>query len=161
MPENDHDWVHQNYVCLLVKKNDWVISLLNIFCRFLNFPPDVYQRNWDSKLCAYYKVYCVDKLTDNWNLYMKDSTRAELTLYLPSVENMVAYILWWLAIIFMSKFFCLTRFFNWETFNILANIVGSVYSVRNDWNWSDSVVPRQGQHFNPVLPFMITLAGRA
>ena len=56
--------------------------------------------------------------------------------------------------------FCLTRFFNWETSNIQANIVVSVYSARKAWNWSDDVVPRQGQHFNPLLLFLITLAGR-
>ena len=44
MPENDRDWAHQNYVCLLVKETDWVVSLHNIFCRFFNFPPDFDQR---------------------------------------------------------------------------------------------------------------------
>ena len=39
-PESDHDWVHQNYVYLLVKETDWVVSIHNIFCRFGNFPPD-------------------------------------------------------------------------------------------------------------------------
>ena len=121
-PEND--WVHQNYVCMLVKETDWVISLQNIFCRFLNFPPDFYQHNWDSKWCSYYQVYWVNKLSDYWNLYKKESTSHELTLYLPSVEIMVTYILWWLAIIFIKKF-CLTRFCNWETFNIQTKIVWS------------------------------------
>ena len=105
IPENDHDWVHQNYVCYLAKEADSVISLYNIFCRFRNFPPDFYQRNWDRRSCACYKVYWEDKLSDNWNLYEKESTRSKLTLYIPSVENMVAYILWWVAIIFMSKLF--------------------------------------------------------
>ena len=68
MPENDHGWVHQNYVCLLIKETDWVVSLHNIFTRFRNFPPDFYQRNGDSRSYACYKVYDVDKLTDNWNL---------------------------------------------------------------------------------------------
>ena len=161
MPKNYHDWVHWNYVCWIVKETVRVISLHNIFCRFLNFPTDFYLHNWDSKSRACYKVYWVDKLTDNWNLYKKESTRPELTLYLPSAENMVAYILWWLAIIFISKILVLTRYCKWETSNNQANIAGSVYSVRNDWNRSNGVVPRQGQHFNTVLLFMITLAGRA
>ena len=38
-----------------------------------------------------------DKLNDNWNVYKKDSTRPKLTLYLTNVENVVAYIFWWLA----------------------------------------------------------------
>ena len=52
-------------------------------------------------------------------------------------------------------------FCNWDTYNVQANIVVSVYSARKAWNWSDGAVPRQGQHFNPVLLFMITLASRA
>ena len=38
MTENDHDWVNRNYVCLLVKETNWVVSLHNIICRFLHFP---------------------------------------------------------------------------------------------------------------------------
>ena len=52
---------------------------------------------------ACYKVYGEDKLSNNLNLYKKKSTCPKLTLYLPTVENMVAHILWWLAIILMSK----------------------------------------------------------
>ena len=92
-PENDHDWLVQNYVCLPVKETDWVVSFHNIFCCFLNFPPDFYQHNEDSRSCARYKVYGVDKLTVNWNLYKKELTRPKSTLYLPSVENMVSYVL--------------------------------------------------------------------
>ena len=71
----ENDWVHQNYVCF----------------------PDFYQRNGDNRSCACYKVYGVDKLTDNWNLYKKESICLTLILYLPSVENIVPYILWWLS----------------------------------------------------------------
>ena len=102
--ENDPDLVHLNYSCLLVKETDRVASLHNIFCRFLDFLPDVYQRNGDSRLCACYKVYDVDTLTDNWNIY-KEPIRPKLTPYLPSVEDMVACIFWWLAKIFMSIVF--------------------------------------------------------
>ena len=31
---NDNDWVHRNYVCLLVKETDWIVSLHSIFFRF-------------------------------------------------------------------------------------------------------------------------------
>ena len=51
------------------------------------------------------KIVCgVDKLINNWSLY-KESTRPKLTLYLQRVANMVAYILRWQAIIFISKVF--------------------------------------------------------
>ena len=105
MPANDDEWVHRNYVCLLVKETDWALSLHNIFCRFLNFPPDFYQRNRNNTSCAYYKVYGVDKLSNNWDLYKAESTHPESTLCLLSVENMVAFILWWLAITFKWKVF--------------------------------------------------------
>ena len=42
--------------------------------------------------------------SNNSNLYKKKSTRSKLTLYPPIVENMMAHILWWLAIIFMLTF---------------------------------------------------------
>ena len=112
----------------------------------VNFPQDIYQRNGDSRSCALYKVYGVDKLTDNWNSSKKESTRPKLTLYLQSVENMVTYIFWWLAIIVMSKVLFNT-FFDWESSNIKAHILVSVYSVRKAWNRFDGVVPRQSQHF--------------
>ena len=35
MSENEHGWVHQNYVCLLVKETDRFVSLHNIFAVFL------------------------------------------------------------------------------------------------------------------------------
>ena len=35
MTENNNNWVYQNYVCLLVKLIDWVVSLHNIFGHFL------------------------------------------------------------------------------------------------------------------------------
>ena len=81
-----NNWVHGNYVCLLFKWTDWVVSLHNIFCRFFNVPPDFHQRNGDTRSCACYKVYGVDKLSNNSNLYKKKSTRPKLTLYLPTVE---------------------------------------------------------------------------
>ena len=59
-----------------------------------------------------------------------------------------------------AESFCLLRFFSWETSNIQANIVVSVHSVRKARNLSDNVVPRQRQLFNPMLLFIITLAGR-
>ena len=91
--ENYRDWVHQNNVCLLVKETAGIVSLHNLFGHFRNFPPKFCQRNGDSRSCANYKFYGVNKLTDNWNLLKKESTRPKLTLYLPSVENMVAYML--------------------------------------------------------------------
>ena len=93
MTENNNNWVYQNYVCLLVKLTDWVVSLHNIFGHFLNFPPDFHQRNGNTRSCACYKVCGVEKLSNNSNLYKKKSTHPELTLYLPTVENMVAQIL--------------------------------------------------------------------
>ena len=47
------------------KETDSVVSLHNIFCRFLNLPLDFHQRNGDSISCAYYNGYGVDMLTDN------------------------------------------------------------------------------------------------
>ena len=35
MLENNNAWVHRDYVCLLVKEVDWVVSVHNIFCRFV------------------------------------------------------------------------------------------------------------------------------
>ena len=35
MLENNNAWVHRDYVCLLVKEADWVVSVHNIFCRFV------------------------------------------------------------------------------------------------------------------------------
>ena len=35
MPEIDHNWADQNYVCLRVTETDWVASLHDIFCVFL------------------------------------------------------------------------------------------------------------------------------
>ena len=160
MPENDHDWIHQSSVCLLVKR---LLSCITpqLFCPFLNFPPNFYQCKGDSRSCACYKDYGVDKLTDIWNLYKEESARPKFTLYLRSVENIVVYILWWLAIILMSiVFFCLICFFNCETSNIETFVAVSVYSVGKAWNWSDGFMPRQGQHFNPLLLFIIALAGR-
>ena len=51
------------------------------------------------------KVYGVDNLSNNSNVYKKKLTRPKLTHYLPTVENMVAHILWWLAMIFISNIF--------------------------------------------------------
>ena len=152
---------YQNYACLLVKKNDWVESHNNIFCRFRNFPPDPYQRNVDNRSCACCKVYSVDNLTENINLWKKESTRPKLTLYLPSVENMVACIFAMPGNNIHVESFCLTPFFNWETSNIETNIGVSEYSVRKARNWSDGIVPQPGQQFSPVLLLIITLAGRA
>ena len=56
-------------------------------------------------------MYDVGKLTDNWNSYKKESTRPKLTLYLPSVENMVAYIFMMTGNNIHGESFCLTRFF--------------------------------------------------
>ena len=92
------------YVCLLSKSVELYHSA-TYFAVFLISLQILYQRNGDSKSCACYKLYGVDKLNDNWNSYEKESTRPKSTRYLPSVENMVAYILTWLAIIFMSKVF--------------------------------------------------------
>ena len=92
------------YVCLLNKP----IALYHsttYFAVFFNFPPDFHQRNGDTRSCACYKVYGVDKLSNNSNLYKKKSTRPKLTLYLLTVENMVAQVSWWLAIMFISKIF--------------------------------------------------------
>ena len=114
MPENDNNWVHRNYVCLLVKQTDWMASLHNIFCHFFHFPPDFHQRNGDTGSCACYNVYGADNLSIISNLCKKKSTRPKLALYLPMVENMAANIFWRLAMIFVSKTF-----------------VGSVFQLRN------------------------------
>ena len=65
----------------------------NILSRFLNFPPDFYQRNSGNRSSAWHKVYGVDNLTNNWNLYKKESTCPKSNIYLPSVENMIVHIL--------------------------------------------------------------------
>ena len=36
MPENDHERVQQNYVCLVVKETDWVVSFHNTYKHFRN-----------------------------------------------------------------------------------------------------------------------------
>ena len=59
--------------------------------------------NGDTRSCACYKVYGEDNFSNNSNSYNKESTCPKLTLHLPTVENMVAHILWWLAVIFMTK----------------------------------------------------------
>ena len=94
-------------VCLLNKPIELNHST-TYFAAFINFPPDFHQRNGDTRSCACYKVYGIDgidKLSNNSNLYKKKSTCPKLTLYLPTVENMVAQVLWRLAIIFTSKIF--------------------------------------------------------
>ena len=48
-----------------------------------------------------------------------------------------------------------------EAFNIQPKVVVYAYSVKRAWLRHDGVLLRQGQHFNPVLLFMVTLAGRA
>ena len=126
MPENDHKWVHWSSVFLLVEEADWALSHTNKFCRFLNFPPDYYQRNRNNTSCARYKVYGVDRLSDNWNLYKAESTHPKSTLYLASVENMVALIIVMTGDNIQAEGFCLTRFSDWETSNIQANNVISV-----------------------------------
>ena len=110
MAESDNNWAHRNYVYLFVKETDWFVSLQDIFWRFFNFPPNSHKRKGDNRSCAWYIVYGVDKLGNNSNLYMKKSTRPKLTLYLPRVENVVAQVLWWLAIIFISNVFLLPVF---------------------------------------------------
>ena len=92
------------YVCLLNKSIEFYYSATYFAVSFY-FPPDFHQRNGDTRSCSSYKVYGVDKLTNNSNLYKKKSSRPKLTLYLPTVENMVAQVLWWLVMIFMSKIF--------------------------------------------------------
>ena len=159
--ENDHDSVHQNYMCLLVILINWVVPLHKICCRFLNFPPYFYQRNRDSRSCACYKVYGVDKLTDNWNLYMKESTRSKSTLYLPSVENMIAYILWWLPIIFMSKVFVQYFFFQLRGIQCSSKYrsIGVLGEEGRKLIWM--CCASQSQHFDPALLLITTLAGGA
>ena len=71
-------------------------------------------------------MYDVGKLPDNWNSYKKESTRPKLTLYLPSVENMVAYIFMMTGNNIHGESFCLTRFFYWKISNIQANSIGGV-----------------------------------
>ena len=88
------------YVCLFNKPIELYHSRKH-YASFLN-SLQFYQHNKDSRSRAFYGV---EKLPDNWNVYKKDSSRPKLTICLPRVENMVAYILWWLAIIFMSKVF--------------------------------------------------------
>ena len=92
-------------VCLLSKPIDLyrstkyfaiVFISLQIFTSVIETPDRVRVTN---------KVYGVDNWSNNSNLYKKKSTRPKLTRYLPTVENMVAHILWWLAIIFMSNIF--------------------------------------------------------
>ena len=92
------------YVYLLNKPIELYHST-TYFAIFLYFPPDFQQRNGDTRSCARYNVYGVDNFSNNFNSYKKDSTCPKLTLYLPTVENMVEHILWWLAKIFMSKIF--------------------------------------------------------
>ena len=73
------------YVCF-IKKPIELYHFTTYFAIFLNFPPDFHQRNGDSRSCACCKVYGVDKLINNWNLY-KESTRPKLILYLPTFEK--------------------------------------------------------------------------
>ena len=92
------------YFCLLNKPVELYHST-TYFAIFLYFPQDFQQRNGDTRSCACYKVYGVGNFSNNSNSYDKESTCPKLTLYLPPVQNMVAHILCWLAIIFMSKVF--------------------------------------------------------
>ena len=79
MAENDNRWVQRNYVCLLGEYTDWVESLHNIFCHFINFPPDFHQRNGDIRSCVCCKVYGVDKMCYNSDFYKKKSPRLKST----------------------------------------------------------------------------------
>ena len=92
--ENYRDWVHQNNVCLLVKETAWVVSLHNLFAIFVtSLQSFANVMETAGRVQITNSFYGVNKLTDNWNLFKKESTRPKLTLYLPSVENMVAYML--------------------------------------------------------------------
>ena len=115
LPENDHDWVHQNYVCLIVEETDWAVSLHNIFCRFLNIPPDFHQRNGDSRSSACYNVYGVDELTDIWNFHKKESTRPELTIYLQ--------IFW--------KYGCIYFCDDWQWYSCRKFLLNSFFQLRD------------------------------
>ena len=111
------------YVCLLNKSIELYHFTTYFAIFFFNFPQDFHQSNGGTRSCAGYKVYGIDKLSNNSNLYKKKPTRPKLTLYLPTVKNMVAQVLWWLAIIFMSKIFV------WPVFQ-LPNIQYSSKSRR-------------------------------
>ena len=75
-----------------------------------NFSPDFQQRNGDTGSCAGYKVYGVDKLSNNSNLYKKKSTRPKLTLYLPTVTKYGRTSFVMTGNNVHVKNFCLTRF---------------------------------------------------
>ena len=154
MPENDHDWFHRNGVSFLLKnKTNWVVLPHNIFAVFLIF----HQRNGDNTSWACYKVHGVDKLITTW-IYTR---RGQYVLNEPFLYQ---------ECIILSDIFCgdwqwyscrkflLSTFLYWETYNIRAKFVVSAHSVRKAWYWYD-ILPRQGQYFNPVLLFIITLAG--
>ena len=101
------------YVCLLNKPVK-LYHTTTYFAIFFNFPPDFHKRNADTRSCACYELSGVDTWSNNnWNLFKNESTRSKLTLYLPTVENMVEHNLWWLALIFMSK-----NFFVWPVFHL-------------------------------------------
>ena len=98
------------YVCLLNEPIELYHSTGYFAIFFFNFPPDFHQCDGDTRSCACYKVYGVDNLSNNPNLYKKKSTCPKLNILLPTIENMVAQVLWWLAIIFKSKIFVLPVF---------------------------------------------------
>ena len=146
MPEND-----QNYVCLLVKEADWIVSLYKIFWRFLNSPPDFYERNGDS-------IYIVCMLQRQWYRQVDWKLKFIQEGVHTTWNNPLSTKCWKYGRIYFVKTgdnihvesFRLTRCFIWETFNSQANIAVSVCSVKKSWYWPDGVVPRPGQHFNPV-----------
>ena len=90
------------WVCLL--KNSIDLYHSTRFFTVFNFLSDFYKWDGDDRSCTCYKVYHVDKLTTSLNLSKKQSTRPQLTLFIPR-KILVALILWWLAITFMCKVF--------------------------------------------------------
>ena len=150
--------MHKMYVCLLNKPIELYHSTtyFDISLIFLQILTDISE----SPDCVHFTKSMVDNLSNNSNLYKKRSTCPKLTLYLPTVKNMMAHILWLLAMIFKLKFL-INLSFNCEISSIQAKVVVSAYSVSKAWYGHDGVLLRQGQHFNPVLLFIITLTGRA
>ena len=91
------------YVCLLNKPIKLYDS--TTYLAFFSISLQIFTYVMETPNRVHVTVYGVDKLSNNSNVYKKKSTRPKLTLYLPTVENIVAKVLWWLAIIFMSKIF--------------------------------------------------------
>ena len=60
--------------------------MYNIFCRFLDLPPEFLQPNGENISCECYEIHGVDMLINNWNSYKNEPTGPTLTLFYQQLK---------------------------------------------------------------------------